>query len=248
MLSPLAILSIWNLTKTRDVAFLRTKVNLVIILLGLIAALGDVISDLGYLLVLMRESMILNIGIPLDEKQVLTDVLAQKWDAAGMWCQAVPLLLNDALIIWRGWVLFAKRRWALGVLLVLWIAAAGTLIAFVTLESDPTTAANDRLYNISVNLSNASAGLSILDNVIATSLIGYILWGHLRVIRNKNIQTKDMATFKVWRILLLLVEIGFAFCVLQALFPALVVFLIQGPFSISEIHETATAVYEPQRA
>ncbi|KAG6807578.1 hypothetical protein H0H92_007048 [Tricholoma furcatifolium] len=66
------------------------------------------------------------------------------------------------------------------------------------------------------SISDANALLTIATNALATCFIAYVLREYFKTMSN-NLGTKELSKFRVWKILLLLFETGFAYCMLQIL-------------------------------
>lgn len=95
----------------------------------------------GQVVLFISLGMIENIGTPLTKKRASANERLQPWNVAFDAVQLIPvrdlfisnsrvlyvdkLLTNDALIIWRAWIVFSKRRWALYTLILLWLLTAG---------------------------------------------------------------------------------------------------------------------------
>ncbi|KAG6909864.1 hypothetical protein DXG01_014899 [Tephrocybe rancida] len=110
-------------------------------------------------------------------------------------------VLNDGIIIWRAWTISGSKRWALYICNALWITSAGTPLSpvpcYVVLKnptlcycmsattlavlifdsSNPEFTAVAEGFDMAYKILNtASALLSFATNMLATGLIGYILW------------------------------------------------------------------------
>ncbi|KAG6827192.1 hypothetical protein H0H92_012839 [Tricholoma furcatifolium] len=130
----------------------------------------------------------------------------------------------------------------------------GTTIGYVAILSGPAPDPDldPGLYNVAVALANASPALSFGTNSMATSFIAYVLCltptrGQLRIIRKSP--ARGQAQFKVWNGPSMFPHVSiFNINARQAMYPAIVTYLIHGPFSMIGIHQTATAVYQSQES
>ncbi|KAG5732415.1 hypothetical protein E4T56_gene11317 [Termitomyces sp. T112] len=236
-----------------------------IMLFGALFATCLLIVETGQVVLYLRLGMIDNTATPLTDKRETTDIVIQPWSKAVSACQLVPLLTNDTLLIWRAWVIFARRRWALYILSVFWLTTAGVMLSTLVTYFAP----------ISNTLEHVTFGLTFGTNLVATCLIGYILWGHRRMFKS----TAHFQGEKTWKVLVLLFEMGFIYCILQVvavisdsltpaasvpliqwsgvdvfmdilytictmlstLYPIIVALVIQGPSVMLGIHETAAS-------
>ncbi|KAH0580734.1 hypothetical protein H2248_002221 [Termitomyces sp. 'cryptogamus'] len=177
-----------------------------IILFGLLSATCLVIFETGELALYICLGMIEHIDTPLPEKRISTNNRIHSWSIASNAFETIPLVANDGLIIWRAWVIFSKTRWVLYTLVILWLMTAGAIIgASITFYLD----------TVSEILQYTGLGLTLGTNLLATSFIGYVLWGHRKVF--KNLPPHLQGRSKVWNVLILLVETGFMYCVLQTI-------------------------------
>ncbi|KAG6872061.1 hypothetical protein C0995_013443 [Termitomyces sp. Mi166 len=65
-----------------------------------------------------------------------------------------------------------------------------------------------------LDLSIAPIICSFLTNLVATSLVGWTLWAHLKFLR-VNMANQQYRSFKLWRILYLLADAGALYALLQ---------------------------------
>jgi len=132
------------------------------------------------------------------------------------WTPQLSLILGDGIVIWRAWVLYWNQRWIMLGPCILLVGTVGTSLAFLVLESTSRIALiTGRPPPIIPYLFIASLALSLATNVISTSLIMYKFWVHLSFNIQMKIGRKSMSP--VLRLMLILVESGFAYCLLQVL-------------------------------
>ncbi|KAI0808344.1 hypothetical protein C8Q74DRAFT_1187806, partial [Fomes fomentarius] len=122
---------------------------------------------------------------------------------------------GDAIVWWRAWVLWKNRRavQVLGVIMLLATAASAIFLsnsASSTFDETITTYAG-ALFG-GDGWGTAAAILSLVTNLVATSLIGLKAWQHRRLVR-AHLTQGTMRT-QVERTLLLLVESGLLYCTL----------------------------------
>ncbi|KAG6916160.1 hypothetical protein DXG01_008174 [Tephrocybe rancida] len=185
------------------------------------------------------------------------------------WLQFIPPVLNDAFIIWRAWVIFQRRKWALYLSVILCLSTFALTLVFLILYASAAGNVEDwngrskRIHALSATFS----GLSISTNLVATSFIGWTLWSHLKFIKNAS-GSRHPQMFKVPRVLMLLVDSGalymtlqitrfvlqfaldstnvtyYILCCIQLVYPSITMVLIHGPFSIAGAHDTVMSVYD----
>ncbi|KAG6811783.1 hypothetical protein H0H92_005853 [Tricholoma furcatifolium] len=225
LFAPLTIITIHNLVMHRGLSSTSTKATVGVIVFSFLAATGQMIATiatvLGPLVVFKREI----IGTPLEE--VLNDMnnFLTPWTSGSFWLSGLPLAVNDALIIWRSWVIFSGRRWAKCILAATWMMTADTLSSDVII---PPSGILPSLLIISSDFALASIGLSFATNFLATAFIAYIL----RI--NSSLQLR-LAIFD---------DVYF---MISGFYPTLVTYLVHELSPTVEIHEAATAVYESQQ-
>ncbi|KAG6808423.1 hypothetical protein H0H92_004158 [Tricholoma furcatifolium] len=238
--SPLAIITLHELFIRRGLSSQGTKTILGVILFGLLAAAGNVTAALTSIFAAMRLILVENAKMPLAERTVLADAIVNPSYSALEWFSQLPVVVNDALIIWRAWVIFSKTRWALYILIPTWIATAGPM------PINPNMAAI-----IASNIAFTSQCLSLATNFLATSFIGSILWSvnsqisddwvqdvfHSKLVSvaTARIATADSEGIDIFNSI---------YAMISAMYPTITTFLIHGPFSMVGIHDTVTEIYE----
>ncbi|KAG6811236.1 hypothetical protein H0H92_008406 [Tricholoma furcatifolium] len=273
MLTPLTIITVQKLVEHRGLSSLRTKATLGVLLFAFITATGFLWSSLMPTITLIQWIMVDNIAVPLEEKLGPLNTRTYTWDVVAVWFQLFPPLTNDALIIWRAWVLFDRKRWALYILLVLWAASVGTSLTYAAITSIPGVHYEaSALEAAAVYSIDAGTTLSFATNFLASAFIGYVLWGHWKTIR-KSQMAQDREKFRIVgssdptlnKFQLTAVVLGFTpvvansnayegveiylgvYNMISAMYPTIVTFIVHGPLSIAGIHETATVVYQEGR-
>ncbi|KAG6818668.1 hypothetical protein H0H93_002995 [Arthromyces matolae] len=102
----------------------------------------------------------------------------------------------------------------------------------------PTTEA---ILDGTVYLLLANTSGSFLLNGVTTCFIAIRLWQQVKFLR-QNLEPEMRNSFKLWRVLFLLVDSGAIYGTLQFVYPALTIALIQGQSSIAGIHSTVSHV------
>jgi len=138
------------------------------------------------------------------------------------WTEQIGLLINDAVVIWRAWVLYSDKPIVLFSLCLTFSATLATSFASLVLISrviSVQATANDvsssgiaTQASMADILNTAATSLSLATNLFATSLIFFQLWKHRRF--NHRFGLHSLTSSQ--RIMLLLVEAGFIFCIGQA--------------------------------
>ncbi|KAF5383301.1 hypothetical protein D9615_004773 [Tricholomella constricta] len=138
-------------------------------------------------------------------------------------------IINDGVVIWRAWALFAERRWVMILPLALLLGTTATSSAYIALYTYPATfkAAMEGRVTTQMAIARfsiACMSLSFLTNVVTTSLVAAKLLQVLSLPsippRNRYL-TPDAHKIKQLapqRVMLLLVESGAFYCVLQMSF------------------------------
>jgi len=162
--------------------------------------------------ILIRSVLVDDIGLPLDEKLASTNFKVYKAGIIATWAQAFLPVVDDMIIIRRGWALFPGQRRALLVMFLLWLATVATTFAqlsFITSFNEVQALASGG-NKVAFNLNAASFSLSLATNIVATGCIAYGLWRHRRLV----VSHLGQGT-RVQKVLSLLVDTGVIYCVLQ---------------------------------
>ncbi|KAG6808290.1 hypothetical protein H0H92_004637 [Tricholoma furcatifolium] len=191
--APLAIITIHNLVTHRSLSSNNTKATLGVLIFGFLGATGVLLSAFPFAVGVVGVFTRDIADTPLEGVvKNMNNVVGGPWATLRTCLQFFLPLMNDALIIWRAWSIFSGRRWAKYILASVWIITA------------------------------ASQVLSFAINLFATSLIAYVLRGHLKLIGSLKVQQCLQDKFLVWRVLMLLMDAGFVYCSLQ-----LIVFILE---------------------
>ncbi|KAH8818559.1 hypothetical protein DL96DRAFT_1714856 [Flagelloscypha sp. PMI_526] len=120
-------------------------------------------------------------------------------------------IIADAMPIWRAYVMWSHSRNVKGILLVLFglnIASCILQAVFVVINELQDANRNNEVLQSTVYAT--SLLFSVLVNATSTSLIGYQAWNH-----RANIKKGLLNSTFALSILVLIVEAGFALCIIQ---------------------------------
>ncbi|RDB27835.1 hypothetical protein Hypma_002326 [Hypsizygus marmoreus] len=127
------------------------------------------------------------------------------------WASEIVPIISDAVVIWRAWVIFTlDRRWLLIGPIALWVGTIASALGYLVLTSSFDGVQGLNTGGTQQNLFTANIALSFATNVAATLLIGYKLWA-LRATVSVFSQKTSMPV----HVLIVLVESGVIYCVLQ---------------------------------
>ncbi|KAH0580408.1 hypothetical protein H2248_001910 [Termitomyces sp. 'cryptogamus'] len=156
--------------------------------------------------------------MPFPECLDYMNALVVKYDIAQEWFELIPLIMNDAFIIWHAWVVFKQRCWAMYISIGLFLSTLAVALAYLGINSKPDVRLTASLSNSEVSyfLYLATTILSFVTNLVATSFIGQTLQVHLKFLHS-NMDNKQCQSFQLWQIVLLLVDAGAVYGVLQLL-------------------------------
>ncbi|KAJ3771771.1 hypothetical protein FB446DRAFT_704387 [Lentinula raphanica] len=161
------------------------------------------------------------------------------WRSMPLWATTINMILSDGIVVWRAWILLKYnhiRRLALGCLMVANIAVniADCIWADVHLETEIST--HPKTLDWVANM------LSFLVNVCATFLISLQARSQHRMMHNASLHKKTRAQ----HILLLLVESGAIYCVIQAVFEVSILLQVYSTvtnLSFVEAMNTITSIF-----
>ncbi|KIK57994.1 hypothetical protein GYMLUDRAFT_246372 [Collybiopsis luxurians FD-317 M1] len=127
------------------------------------------------------------------------------------WAMTVAGLLSDAVVVWRAWVLFQQERLWKVTLALLMIVNIGINIAGCIWDSIEVTITGSSSSSI---LDWVSVAVSLVVNVFATGLIAWKAWSYHRIVADAAIRRRT----KVENMLLLMIESGAVYCIMQVVF------------------------------
>ncbi|KAI1787231.1 hypothetical protein LXA43DRAFT_719244 [Ganoderma leucocontextum] len=157
--------------------------------------------------------------------------VSDAWDSAqgcvGTGALTFNVVLGDAIVWWRVWVLWNRNRLVLASSCFVLFA---TLVVFGALDSAVSCSGgllDDPLSRVSNDVAAGGAffegnffglfaiGVSLFSNIAATLLVGYKAWKHR--LRAKRHFAQVTTVTRTQHVLMLLVESGVAYCLLWAL-------------------------------
>lgn len=195
------------------------RAQLVALLMIFVTSLGSVSAFIANFAIALTH---------LNSQSAIVNAKSAPFDIALYWAQQISLLLNDAVVIWRAWILYTDKPVVMFSLSLVFCATLATGFAATALISQLTAIENSvsssgvsasgvstwklRMAN---TLSLAATASSLATNVFATTLILIQLWMHHKFIDGSGLNRHSLTSSQ--RILLFLVEAGFIFCIGQAL-------------------------------
>ncbi|KAF9469481.1 hypothetical protein BDZ94DRAFT_1316658 [Collybia nuda] len=148
--------------------------------------------------------------VPLIVRQSLVEGYLRAPNLIIRWVGGFQRIFGDIVVVWRAYVLLQHRRRLVIAPSTLLLSSLASLLASWIIK---TIVVDTRYNGLINNLNNIGFGLSLSTNVVATALIGYICWLHLRDIR----VVRKLRPSQVEQVLVILVESGIVFCLAQAI-------------------------------
>ncbi|KAG6916244.1 hypothetical protein DXG01_007741 [Tephrocybe rancida] len=114
----------------------------------------------------------------LSERAYSVNIVLAKVNIALYWLQFIPPVLNDAFIIWRAWLVFERRRWALYLSVLLCLSSLVMTLVYLALLSSPTKLLAQSFFGGGIQwwLSLSNSILVFITNFVSTCFIGWTLW------------------------------------------------------------------------
>ncbi|KAF9065391.1 hypothetical protein BDP27DRAFT_1424845 [Rhodocollybia butyracea] len=142
------------------------------------------------------------------------------YDYMQPWPPTIILMISDFVVTWRAWILFSHHKsWRWLLFLIMLANTAINLVDCIlnvyNLSSSDINGPN--LFGTTTTLDWISVILSLAVNALATILIIWKAWNHHRFLAGSSIQQRTY----VQKILLLLIESGAIFCMIQGLYMGL---------------------------
>ncbi|KAE9404091.1 hypothetical protein BT96DRAFT_917066 [Gymnopus androsaceus JB14] len=153
---------------------------------------------------------------------IAANVASEPWGAQDSWPGTITLLISDAIVTWRACVVWPTTRLVWYMLIAIMIGNIAINIAGCIVQDTVL----DFLGPISLDL--ACLFISFGVNLIATLAIGLKVWYHHHATQALYSNRKQKFS-PTSRILLLLVESGALFCILQLLIAILTVLGANAP-------------------
>ncbi|KAF9064808.1 hypothetical protein BDP27DRAFT_1450582, partial [Rhodocollybia butyracea] len=195
----------------------------------------------GILLMLDRYTFMQTLEQGLSAQVQAADTKTVIWQYMPDWPATIntffhELLLSDGIVVWRAWCLFQQDRYWRLLLLILMIANIGVNVADCIW---PDVKLANKLSE-STALDWLSAVLSLVVNLVVTSLVACKAWSHHRWISARLNGHLTRQGTRAENILNLLIESGAIFCTMQSIYVIIVVLSMYNIVSLvlSEIIET----------
>ncbi|RDB26947.1 hypothetical protein Hypma_005026 [Hypsizygus marmoreus] len=157
--------------------------------------------------ILIRTALINNIDLPLEARPSIVNDKTFHPNLIIIWTTQLLPIISDAVVMWRAWVLFPERRWVMLVPFALWIGTIATALAYLGLSTTVSAIVAPEL--VIADLFSANIALSMATNGFATLLIA----SHRKIVIDKLGLSRRQSP--VQNVLLLLVESGAVYCMLQ---------------------------------
>ncbi|KAF8054991.1 hypothetical protein FPV67DRAFT_1459468 [Lyophyllum atratum] len=161
-----------------------------------------------------------------------------KIDQITVWTRQVLQIVGDMIVVWRAWALCIDHRWAILFPFALLFGTCASSFAFLALTST-LDGYNAYIFDgerVAAALYKAANSLSLATNVFSTLLIAYILWSqhkHWNIIMGGSWS-------RAQTILLMIIESGAIYGACQAMYPTIVLRLIDGNRSFTNLHGFST--------
>ncbi|KAE9404919.1 hypothetical protein BT96DRAFT_916580 [Gymnopus androsaceus JB14] len=155
----------------------------------------------------------------------------------GSWSQMCSLLWSDLIVSWRAWVLFTNNKLMRFILAVL----MGVNIGINVADSIEDSIVQAALGNAAgpILLDWVAPGISLAVNIFATLSIGWKACSHYRFMKEASIHRRSHAI----KVLLLLIESGTIFCIIQSLYIALVTFSGDSGLQLQELYHAVNIIF-----
>ncbi|GLB42420.1 hypothetical protein LshimejAT787_1104350 [Lyophyllum shimeji] len=184
----------------------------------------------------IQASLVDDLDQPLDDAR-LDDINTHLFTTNTIqnWVSQLTPFISDGIVVWRAWVLFAEQRSVLAAPIVLLIAGTALSITYSALTSTFAASLSAQFgeNTVPAKIYHASLALSLATNAGATLLIPY----KLRTLRESFRGMAVRGSSPVQRVMILLVESGALFCMLQVVTVALVLVPFT-PFSPTDVGGT----------
>ncbi|KAJ3770909.1 hypothetical protein FB446DRAFT_805567 [Lentinula raphanica] len=164
----------------------------------------------GFILAYINYTLVRSLPAGLGAQLASADNHTIAWQYMPTWAQMVNILLSDCIVAWRAWILLQQERfWRLALVALM---VANIVVGIAYCIWDIFQARAEATGYITLNwISNT---LSLTVNLLSTFLIAIKAWNlHCSMI-NAGLHQKT----RVQRILLLLVESGAVYCVIESVY------------------------------
>jgi len=168
-----------------------------------------------YFLGYVRLGFLNNINGPVDNYW-LNSVFQSVFKSYKIKLYAVEVLqvINDAIMIWRVWVLWAGRRWVIMGPVMLLLGMFGNVFTCVVIEGTKQNGGHDFLNVVPLTRALVISGacLSVATNALSIILLGIQLWVHRKAM---ILSVGNRLRSRSQNVLLLIIESGSVYCALQ---------------------------------
>lgn len=211
----------------------RPKLTTIVLCLSsfMIAAAYWALRVASLLVVLTQPDFVEDTTPSLQAKHASATTKLYRLIVAIAWIASLVPILNDAVIIWRAWVLFPMQKWWACISVFLWMSTVVTRVTQLAFLARPLGVKGflSGTNHLTTKLVTACVSLSLATNVVATSSIAYGLWRHRKLLAAYHSEGKRGD--HVQKTLGLLVESGAVFCILQFITLILNAFPFRLPYS-----------------
>ncbi|KIK61698.1 hypothetical protein GYMLUDRAFT_42720 [Collybiopsis luxurians FD-317 M1] len=129
---------------------------------------------------------------------------------------AINVLVGDGIVVWRAWGIWTESRMAKLILVILMIGNIGTNIADVIIDITHDA------FNRAIVMDYVWSTFSLAVNFFATLLIALKAWYYRRTLRSCETKHNHLR-----KILILLVESGLVYCIIQITFVLIQIFTVR---------------------
>ncbi|KAE9404190.1 hypothetical protein BT96DRAFT_441154 [Gymnopus androsaceus JB14] len=183
---------------------------------------GDFIDRNGSHLLFISFALVHPIPNTIQDLSISIDAASDRdvpWQAIQFWGPTINLCIGDGLVLWRAWVVLDLRQKGKRYLLafVLMLLMVGNIGVNVVDAIYDDIGLDIQLADGAITLDWVSLVVSLVVNAFATTLIGLKAWGLHR--QSKGIHHLQTQQSPVKKVLLILVESGLGFCMIQVEVP-----------------------------
>jgi hypothetical protein len=171
-------------------------------------------GQLSGFILFIRKALIETVDLPLTERRSIVNDALRIPNTIQFWGANLTVVVSDMIVIWRAWTLFQDHeRWIIVVPCILWLGTLAMNFSYLIPLSTPTGYLR---YSESDSASSkviTTISLSVATNALTTIIIGYKLWCYRAdIVRNLGL---SRCASPVQKILILLVESGVVYCMIQ---------------------------------
>ncbi|KAJ6575956.1 hypothetical protein DFH09DRAFT_1361610 [Mycena vulgaris] len=158
-----------------------------------------------------------NFDVSIVDRAAVASRQAIRFSMVILWPQLINFMVGDAIVVWRVWVLYSRRKYIRTSLVVLWVITALSYTAYTGWRQHLMIKNGTGAFDTTAEkLQVICFSLSCATNIIGTSLVGLKAWEFRRLIRMNTGGTGKPTV--VQRCLDLMTETGILYCLLQFTF------------------------------